>query len=111
MESCCIYIYVLWIPSRTVVQCYYFVFHPHESAWWAPLNRFYAGLAGIAETCIGSILRVLHSLLLQDFKRTHFQFIEIKVASALPPRSSLSSPFLQHFVSHRLIVPLGSLAS
>src|SRR3954464_5251397 len=59
MESCCIYIYVLWIPSRTVVQCYYFVFHPHESAWWAPLNRFYAGLAGIAETCIGSILRVL----------------------------------------------------
>src|SRR3954463_15856385 len=36
-------------------------FHPHESAWWAPLNRFYAGLAGIAETCIGSILRVLQS--------------------------------------------------
>src|SRR3954466_1843511 len=34
-------------------------FHPHESAWWAPLNRFYAGLAGIAETCIGPILRVL----------------------------------------------------
>src|SRR3954470_13265343 len=61
MESCCIYIYVLWIPSRTVVQCYYFVFHPHESAWWAPLNRFYTGLAGFAKTCIGPILRVLHS--------------------------------------------------
>src|SRR3954470_15959910 len=60
MESCCIYIYVLWIPSRTVVQCYYFVFHPHESAWWAPLNRFYAGLADFAKTCIGPILRVLH---------------------------------------------------
>src|SRR3954470_10677768 len=60
MESCCIYIYVLWIPSRTVVQCYYFVFHPHESAWWAPLNRFYAGLANFAQTCIGPILRVLH---------------------------------------------------
>src|SRR3954470_13325216 len=64
MESCCIYIYVLWIPSRTVVQCYYFVFHPHESAWWAPLNRFYAGLAGIAETGIGPILRVLHITLI-----------------------------------------------
>src|SRR3954464_8102097 len=61
MESCCIYIYVLWIPSRTVVQCYYFVFHPHESAWWAPLNRFYAGLANFAQTCIGPILRVLHT--------------------------------------------------
>src|SRR3954466_8064373 len=36
-------------------------FHPHESAWWAPLNRFYAGLAGITETCIGPILRVLQS--------------------------------------------------
>src|SRR3954471_7203609 len=61
MESFCIYISVLWVPSRTVVQCYYFVFHPHESAWWAPLNRFYAGLAGFAKTCIGPILRVLQA--------------------------------------------------
>src|SRR3954463_13053255 len=61
MESCCIYISVLWVPSRTVVQCYYFVFHPHASAWWAPSSRFYAGLAGFAETCIGPILRVLQS--------------------------------------------------
>src|SRR3954462_5159527 len=37
------------------------LFHPHTSAWWAPSNRFYAGLAGFAETCIGPILRVLQS--------------------------------------------------
>src|SRR3954470_6930361 len=70
MESCCIYIYVLWIPSRTVVQCYYFVFHPHESAWWAPLNRFYAGLANFAQTCIGPILRVLQVMRLLKISLT-----------------------------------------
>src|SRR3954469_23452194 len=35
---------------------------PHASAWWAPLNRFYAGLAEVAKTCIGPILRVLQTV-------------------------------------------------
>src|SRR3954466_15102196 len=59
-------------------------FHPHESAWWAPLNRFYAGLAGIAETCIGPILRVLHLITISltytstNFSALSFLFTEIK---------------------------------
>src|SRR3954471_17034413 len=59
MESCCLYI----CSVGPIEDCCVMLlprFHPHESAWWAPLNRFYAGLAGFARTCIGPILRVLH---------------------------------------------------
>src|SRR3954471_16052405 len=60
MESCCIYI----CSVGPIEDCCVMLlprFHPHASAWWAPSNRFYAGLAGFAETCIGPILRVLQS--------------------------------------------------
>ena len=36
-------------------------FPPARKCLVGTLNRFYAGLAGIAETCIGPILRVLQS--------------------------------------------------
>src|SRR3954471_9302444 len=58
MESCCIYI----CSVGPIEDCCVMLlprFHPHASAWWAPSNRFYAGMAGFSETCIGPILRVL----------------------------------------------------
>src|SRR3954466_8668645 len=59
MESCCIYICSVG-PIEDCCVMLLLRLHPHASAWWAPSNRFYAGLASFAETCIGPILRVLH---------------------------------------------------
>src|SRR4051812_7963581 len=47
IEDCCVMLLLRFPPARKCLV--------------APLNRFYAGLAGSAETCIGSILRVLQS--------------------------------------------------
>src|SRR3954468_18200462 len=77
-------------------------FPPHESAWWAPLNRFYAGLAGIAETCIGSILRGLQYIknrgLRKGVKHEGFAmlgFRGVRVRSSMRTVFGSSDPGLQ----------------